>query len=233
MYRIAVSAVLVTALSMSGCGLIDPDITQFNLSLPDQEFTIDTAQWGLSGDATFPAIPCDPANDMCDDLTDLVCSSPECRGYCAPEQMTCRVEVSVALSESINLVEEKPELQTIDNQPFLQVTIDEVLYEVEENSLNFDSPEVRVYVAPQNVMSPDSPDARLVGIIETVPAMRSQAPTPMQLTSDGEGNLRDMMGDYRSVFNVIVGTTVDIGEGMEMPSGRAVARVAVDAHAGL
>ena len=233
MTRIALSGIFIAALGISGCGLIDPDITQFNLSLPDQEFTIDTSQWGLSGDATFPAIPCDPANDICEQLTDQVCSGPECVGFCDVERATCKVRVSVALSESINLVEEKPELQTIENQPFLKVTIDQVVYEVLENSLNFDSPEISVYVAPQNVMSPDSGDARLVGVIESVPAMRQLQSTAMVLSNEGEGNLKDMMGDYRSVFNIIAGTSVEIGEGMPMPSGRAVARVTVDAHAGL
>lgn len=233
MYRIAASGVFVAALALSGCGLIDPDITQFNLSLPDQEFTVDTSQWGLSGEAEFPGIPCDPANDICEQLTEQVCSGSECRGSCDAELLTCKVTVSVALSESINLVDEKPELQTIENQPFLQVTIDEVTYEVLENTLNFASPEIGVYVAPQNVMSPDSGDARLVGTIESVPAMRQQSATPMILTGEGEGNLRDMMGDYRSVFNIIAGTTVEIREGMPMPSGRAEVQVAVKAHAGL
>ena len=233
MYRIAVPGVFLVTLSLGGCGLIDPDITQFNLSLPDQEFTIDTSQWGLSGDAQFPSIPCDPQNDLCEQLTDAVCSGNECAGSCDVESMTCKVTVSVALSEPINLVEEKPELQTIQNQPFLEVTIDEVAYEVSENTLNFASPVVNLYVAPQNIMSPDSAEARLVGTIGSVPAMQPQSWSAMELTSVGEGNLREMMGDYRSVFNVIVGSTVEITAGMPMPSGRAVATVAVDAHAGL
>lgn len=227
---------LLTACALAGCGLIDPDITEFDLSLPEQEFIVDTSQWGLTDmGAEFPSIPCDPADDMCPALAAAICAEPDCSGTatCDVDTSTCKVTVPVALSRSINLVEEKPELQTIENQPFINVTIDEVEYEVLENTLNFDSPVIDLYVAPQNVMSPDSADARLVGTIGSVPAMNQLDWTPVQLAGSGENNLRQFMGDYRSIFNVIAGTVVEIEAGMPMPSGRAVARVRVDAHAGL
>lgn len=233
MHRLVLSSALISACSLFGCGLIDSNITEFNLSLPDQEFTIDTSQWNLMGDATFPGIPCQTTNDACPDLTAAVCDGPECTGICDGATNTCKVMVQVGLSQTINLVEEKPELQTIENQPFLNVTIDAVEYQIVENTLNFDSPGISLYVAPQNVMTPESNDARLVGTIEPIPAMRQLDWTPMNMNNAGENNLRDMMGDYRSIFNVIVGATVEITEGTPLPSGRAVARVGVDAHAGL
>jgi hypothetical protein len=222
--------------TLAGCGLIDPDITEFDLSLPEQEFIVDTSQWGLADTMTeFPTIPCDPADDMCATLASAVCAEPDCLGTatCDVDTSTCKVSVQVALSQSINLVDEKPELQTIENQPFINVTIDNVDYEVLENTLNFASPSIELYVAPQNIMSPGSADARLVGTLGSVPAMSQLDWTPMLMDNSGENNLRQFMGDYRSIFNIIAGAVVVLEAGMPMPAGRAVARVRVDAHAGL
>ena len=56
--------VLVVGLFGSGCGLIDSDITNFDIALPDEELTIDSADWQLSGDETLPAVDCS-AMDLC------------------------------------------------------------------------------------------------------------------------------------------------------------------------
>lgn len=227
------SVLLAALVSLTGCGLIDPDITQFDLSLPEKEFTVDASQWGTSDDAQFPSVPCTPDDDLCAEAMASYCDPGQCAGVCDAETSTCTATVLVALSQQINLVDEKPELKAIEDQPFIDVTIDSVEYQIVENTLNFDTPELVLYVAPLNVMNPDSPEAEVVGIIAPVPAGRQLDWTPVQLSDGGETSLRNFMGDFRSVFNVIVGARVDITGGMDMPAGRAVAHVRVDAHAGI
>ncbi len=233
MFRNSLLVVLVGLLVQSGCNLIDPDITHFDLSLPEKDFTVDTTQWGLADQGTFPTIDCMPENDICAQATQSVCEQGDCAGVCDAGTNLCKVTVTVALSRQIDLIAEKPELETIEQQPFINVTIDQVEYEVNENTLNFDSPALTLYVAPINVMDPASPEAEVVGTIEPVPAGRQLSWTDMSLGDQGEASLRDRMGDFRTVFNVIVGAEVDITAGMPMPIGRAVARLRVSAYAGL
>lgn len=233
MIRPIVLVAILNAALLSGCGLISSDITDFDLSLPQKEFTVDTSQWGLSGDAQFPAIPCSADNDICGQAAASYCDANQCTGVCDTTTSTCKASVLVALNQQINLVSEKPELETIEDQPFIDVTIDAVEYRVDENTLNFDSPEITLYVAPLNVMNPESPEAQAIGVIPPIPAGRQLDWTAIQLTPAGEAALRQFMGDFRSIFNVIVGARVEIAAGDTMPSGRAVAHVRVDAHAGL
>jgi hypothetical protein len=226
-------AMSLTAWSLSGCGLIDKDITYFDLSLPEQQFTIDTSQWGLSADPTFPAIPCSLEADICADATAAYCSADQCVGVCDGATGTCKARVLVALSQQINLIEEKPELQSINDQPIINVTIDTVEYRITENTLNFESPEITIYVAPINVISPLNPEARPIGTIAPIEASRQRGWTEVQFTPDGKASLRQFMGDYRSIFNVIVGAWAEIQAGDDMPAGRALTEIRVEAHAGL
>jgi hypothetical protein len=230
----AASAIfLAWCAALSACGLIDKDITYFDLSLPEEQFTVDTSQWGLAGDATFPAIPCAVETDICADAVNAYCGADQCAGVCDGASNTCTARVLVALSQQIDLVQEKPELQTIEDQPFIDVTIDAVKYRITENTLNFESPEITIYVAPVNVMSPDNPEAQPVGTIAPIEAGRQVDWIDVLLAPNGEASLRQFMGDYRSLFNVIVGAWAEIRAGDEMPTGRVVAEVRVEAHAGL
>jgi hypothetical protein len=224
---------LAWCMALSACGLIDKDITYFDLSLPEEQFTVDTSQWGLSADGTFPAIPCTVDNDICADAVTAYCGAEQCQGVCDGASNTCTARVLVALSQQIDLVQEKPELQTIEDQPFINVTVDAVKYRITENTLNFESPEITLYVAPVNVMSPTNPEAQPIGTIASLEAGRQIDWTDVQLAPNGEASLRQFMGDYRSLFNVIVGAWVEIQAGDSMPAGRAVAEVRVEAHAGL
>lgn len=230
---VAPAIFLAWCAALSACGLIDKDITYFDLSLPEEQFTVDTSQWGLSSDETFPMIPCTVDNDICADAVAAVCGADQCQGVCDGASNTCMARVLVALSQQIDLVQEKPELQTIEDQPFIEVTIDAVKYRIIENTLNFESPEITLYVAPVNVMNPDNPEARPIGTIAPIEASRQVDWTDVLLAPNGEASLRQFMGDYRSLFNVIVGAWAEIHAGDDMPTGRAVAEVRVEAHAGL
>lgn len=230
MYRWFLLAALLAG--ASGCGLIDSDITQFNLSIPPRTFTIDTEQWNLdTGTPVFPTLPCSPDADMCSDLVAGFCPPDRCSGACVND--LCEMTVQVSLWRGVDLYMEKPELQALDDQPFIEVAVDRVNYQVEENTLNFDTPQIDLYVAPQTVMNPSDPQAQAVGSIPAVPAGSQIGRMNLLLTGEGEGELRAFMGDYRTPFNLIVGTSITIRAGDSMPQGRIATAVSVDAHAGL
>jgi hypothetical protein len=224
---------LVALLAMvGGCGLVDPDITNFELLLPEKEFTMDTAQWNLSDDATFPEIPCAEEPGICSAGIGDVCGNEAlCFGSC--DGANCRAKVLVALYQPVNLYEERPELKTIDEQPLVTVTVDRVGYDVTENTLNVDSPELTVYVGPTTAMTPGDPQSRAVGTVAPIPAGTQQTHKDVNMTPEGRDDLRDFMKDYMTEFNIIVGAEVDLSAGDTMPHGRLTAIVYGNAHAGL
>jgi hypothetical protein len=216
----------------AGCGLIDSDITNFDLSLPDRSFTINTEQWNVdSSTTTFPDIPCSADMDICAEAVTAYCAADRCTGVCASD--LCEMTFQVSLWRDVDLYSEKPELQTIDNQPLVNVTIDNVHYQVTENTLNFDTPELVLYVAPKTVMNPSDPQARRIGVIPTVPAGSQSGAQDILVTPDGEVDLKAFMRDYRTPFNIIIGSEVTVQAGDPMPIGRIIADVGVEAHAGI
>ena len=226
-----VTATMMTA-GVSGCGIIDSDITQFDLSLPDRTFTIDTDQWNVdSSTTTFPDIPCSTDMDVCADAVTAYCGVDRCTGACVND--LCEMTVQVSLWRGVDLYNEKPELQTIDNQPLVNVTIDNVHYEVTENTLNFDTPELVLYAAPQAVMSPSDPEARRIGEIPSIPAGSQVSSQNLLVTPDGEVDLKAFMRDYRTPFNIIIGSEVTVQAGDPMPIGRIEAEIGVEAYAGI
>lgn len=224
--------VVAAVLSLTGCGLIDSDITNFELLLPEKEFSVDTAQWELSEDAAFPEIPCDTQPGICPTGIAVACGNETlCFGSC--DGVNCKATVLVALFQSVNMYDERPELKTIDEQPLVSVTIDRVAYDVTENTMNVDSPELTLYVGPATAMTPGDPLAQAVGTVAPVLAGTQPTEAQVNMTPEGREVLREFMKDYMTEFNIIVGAEVDIEAGDVMPSGRLTAKVYGNAHAGL
>jgi len=226
-----ISVAALTAL-LAGCGFIDPDITNFDLMLPEKEFTVDTAQWELSDDATFPAIPCAEQPGVCSAGISEVCGNEAlCFGSC--DGVNCKALVLVSLFQPVDLYDERPELKTIDEQPLVSVTVDRVAYDITENTLNIESPELTIYVGPSSTMTPGDPQAQPVGTVVPIPAGTQLTEAEVNMTPDGREDLSEFMKDYMTEFNIIVGAQVEISAGEPVPSGRLTAVVYGNAHAGI
>ena len=222
-----VSVALIVGLT--GCGLIDSDITDFNLSIDDKTFTVDTAQWELADQSTFPALDCSQM-DVCSAAVMQTCMSNNCFGSC--DGQNCQVLILVSLFVGIDLLDEHPELEEIDN--IVSVTVNKVEYEVTENTLTMATPEMDIYVAPATVMSPGDPQALAIGTIAPIAAMTpTTGPLEVNLTPEGRDHLRDFMKQYRTPFNIIVGAQVNIMAGDPIPQGLLDIDVRVTATAGL
>jgi hypothetical protein len=221
------------ALLVSGCGLISSDVTNFNLDLPDKKFSIDTMSWNVDEQRADAALntPCS-GTPQCMTAAEEVCAM-DCSGTCNPQQR-CTINLDVGLHTSINLLMEKPELQQINDKAVIEVEVDDLLYMVEQNTLNVATPEIGVYVAPMSVMDPTDPQAKKIGTIPMVDAMMSMtAAQKMTFTSDGRASLKTAMGNFKTPFNVIVGSTLTIAAGQPLPTGRLDAVIRIRAHAGL
>ena len=218
---------------VSGCGVISSDVTNFNLDLPDKKFTIDTMSWNVDQDMAMTALdtPCSGTN-QCMAAAESACAM-DCSGTCNPSAR-CTINLDVGLHTSVNLLAEKPELQQISDKGVIEVEIDDLLYLVEQNTLNVATPEIGIYVAPMSVMDPMDPMAKKVGTIPPVAAgMTTPSAQKMVFTPDGRANLTAAMGNFKTPFNVIVGSTLTMTSGMPIPQGRLDTLIRIRAHAGL
>jgi hypothetical protein len=225
---------------LSSCGLIDSDVTNFNLTLPDKAFSVDASGWQVNQTAadTFLAMSCSSAPTICSSAATQACPM-NCTGRCGTTSK-CELELNVSAYKSIDLVMEKPELNQINDQPVIKVTIDSVRYAVNANTLNVATPEMGVYVAPITVMDPKDPMAKKIGIIASVPAGATVASRDMTYTPEGKQLLVDTMSTYKNPFNVIVGTgggaddpKLVVKSGDPVPTGKLDAVIQINAHAGL
>jgi hypothetical protein len=227
-YSIAVAL----ALAAPGCGLIDPDITNFDLSMPERTFQVDTDSWQLTSMESFPEIACADNAGLCSVAISDHCGADQfCFGSC--DGSHCKVKVLVALFTEIDLFAEHRELEAIDERPLVTITIDKVTYEIVENTFNVFSPPLTMYVGPRTVMLPGDPQARAVGTIPSIAAGTTVGVTDVELTADGRDALRQYMREYRTPFNVIIGSELDIEAGDLVPQGRLVAKINVTAFAGI
>ena len=221
------------AVLVSGCGLISSDVTNFNLDLPDKSFTIDTMSWNVDQQMASTALntPC-TTSGQCMTAAENACQM-DCSGTCNPSAR-CTINLDVGLHTQINLLMEKPELQQINDKAIIEVEIDDVLYLVSQNSLNVATPEIGVYVAPMSVMDPTDPLAKKIGTIPPVAVgMTITTAQKMMFTPDGRTNLTNVMGSFKTPFNVIVGSTLTMTAGTPIPQGRLDAVIRIRAHAGI
>jgi hypothetical protein len=231
MRRLLAAAFLAGVLS-AGCGLVDPDITNFDLYIQDKMFTVDTQQWELQGVDAFTSTDCSATPGVCAVAAEQACAEGQCFGRCGLES-TCELQIVVALWQMVDTDAENPELETVADQPVIEVTIDSIAYEVTENSLNVATPELTIYAAPSTIMSPGDPEAREVGTIAPVAPATLIPSTDVVISQGGREVLSDFMGDYMNPFNIIVASEVIVGAGDTVPDGRLSASVRVRAHAGL
>jgi hypothetical protein len=226
-----VTAVILATL-FAGCGLVDSDITNFDLFVRDKDFTVDTEQWELQGVDQLVSTDCSQAMGICATAAENACTEGQCFGRCGLEG-TCELQVVVALWQMVDTNTENPELMQVADQPVVDVTIDSIAYQVVENNLSIETPELTVYVAPSTIMSPGDPEARAIGVIPPVASRMLVPETDIVISATGRDALADFMGDYMTPFNIIVGSDVVIGNGDPVPTGKVSAVVRVRAHAGL
>jgi hypothetical protein len=225
-------AAAMAATLAGGCGLIDPNITDFELRLPEKEITVDTGHWELADEASMPSVECAGMEGICQGGVNGICGADSvCFGAC--EDSTCKVLIAVALWNEFRLDEEVPELVEIDRRPLGSISVSRIHYAVTENTFNVESPEFTVHLAPQTVMSPGDPQAEQIGVIEPLDPGETVVARDVLVTDEGHDILQRYIRNYTTPFNLIIGATIELRAGDPMPMGKLVSIVRVDAHAGL
>src|ERR1051325_2305491 len=108
---------------VAGCGLISSDVTNFDLMLPDKKFTIDASGWTVDttktpfSNGTLASVPCSTST-VCSSAVAQVCPS-DCSGTCDPAASSCVLSLDVSRSLKVDLINEQPDLKTINDQPVI------------------------------------------------------------------------------------------------------------------
>ena len=220
-------------IAFAGCGLISSSATTYDLDLPAQTFSVDASGWQVQTASIndYLAKTCSPTSTLCATAANAACPM-NCTGSCDMAQQTCDLGLDIALHQTIDLLSEKPELKSIDGATtVLQVTVDSVDYEVTANSLTVATPPLSVYVAPMSVMDPKDAMAKLIGTIEVVDAGTTVTARPMVFSDGGQAALSATLANFKNPFNILVGGTLVLAHGDEVPRGKLDASVHVHAHA--
>jgi hypothetical protein len=117
------------------------------------------------------------------------------------------------------------EVPQLANAPsFGNLSIASISYEVRENSLTVDLPELTLTLAPAGVMNPKDASARTFGTIPAIPAGTMPSGNVM-LVDGAAGIFSSFASDLSKPFTFIGSTTVDVPSGSSTPSGRITVRV--------
>lgn len=226
MVRLAVGMI-----ALSGCGdLISSNITTYDLDLPAKSFSVDASGWQVTQTAADQYLEktCASTPMICATAATNACGA-NCSGSCDMTHHTCDLGLEISVHQTIDLVSEKPELKSVDG--VLHVTVDAMMYEVVDNSLNIATPPLSVYVAPMSVMDPDDPMAKLIATIDPVMEGTPLSERSMVFVEGGQDTLTATLSDFKNPFNVIVGGTLMLASGDAVPKGKLDANVHIKAHA--
>jgi hypothetical protein len=231
----ALSVQFLALLGLASCGLVDSNVADFDLTLPQKKFTVDASTWNVNEMAatTFLSTRCDSMPQICGQAAVNACKTSSCSGRCDTTSKTCVLGLGISTYQAIDLLTEKPELKTINDQPLIKVTIDKITYQVVSNTLNVDAPEMTVFIAPNTVMSATDPQAKAIGRIPSVGAGTTVMATPLEFIGTGKADLIAAMNNFKVPFNVIVGANITVNSLTQIPAGKLDAAVQITAHAGL
>ncbi len=227
-------AALALVVGVSSCGLVDTNVADFNLDLPEKQFTVDASSWNVNASAAsaFLSTSCAQMPTLCGQAAASVCKAATCTGMCDATSQTCVLSLGVSNYNTIDLVSEKPELKSINDQPIIKVSIDHVNYSVRANTLNVDSPAMTIYVAPATVMLASDAQAKAIGTIPVVPAGTTLPPTEIQFSETGRADLIAAMSNFKVPFNIIVGSALQVNSTTMIPAGKLESGIQITAHAG-
>jgi hypothetical protein len=225
------------ALAAGGaCNLFGSDLLSWDFALPEKEFTLNTdnyvpAEIKQLQPATMPTIAC-PGIDCCTGMTADECST---FGFSC-QAGACVAVPSVELSNAVNLAQEVPQLQQVaSNIPsFAHVTLKRLNLARYSNTLNYDTPEIEIYLCPEAATSIEDLDqsgAALCRQLGTLPPIAKgtscdqSCTAEVALTADGAQVFETFVKNFRQTFKFFVRATSQFEPGDPVPSGQFTATI--------
>jgi hypothetical protein len=221
--------ILAAVLCAAGCGLISSDVDDFPLGMPEHPFAVDADAWQLKVTGDVPSVPC---SADCATATTTFCEENDvCSASCGAND-SCQVDLGISIYQMFHLALEQPELMAIDAQASIDVSVDSLVFVVEENTLSRETPPLSVYLAPLTVTDVNDAGAQLIGTIEPI-ATGFVGNGAITFTGDGKATMEAYMKDFRTPFNVLVSGSLAVQGGDAVPMGRLSGHITAIAHASL
>jgi hypothetical protein len=193
---------------VSGCGLINTDITKVRFALPSRTYQFNATGFTVATDNSV-AIPCTTDAECL--TTPFVCDTGVCTAVFPVTQHT-----------EMNLKQEASELSGVTS--VVDISIESISYSVTTNTLNVDLPPVQIFLAPSGVTDPADPRAMLFGTVPSV-AAGDTASGEVILAANAGAVFKSFTRDLNTPFTFIAATTVKIASGSGIPSGQLVVSV--------
>jgi len=223
-------------LAGTGCGLIDSDVTNFDLTLPDKNFTIDATGWQVDQQAamTYLDTSCASMPTICATGAMAACGPDDCTGACNATTQRCELSLEVSLYQAIDLLHREAGAQVDQRRAGDQGDARQRDLRGHGQHAHVATPVMTIYVAPISVMEPTDPLAKPIGTIPPVPANTTiLTPANIMFTGTGRADLIAAMSTFKTPFNIIVGSTLVVTQGQPVPAGKLDAVVHIKGHAGL
>jgi hypothetical protein len=228
---------LVAVAGGTRCDLFGSDLLSWDFALPEKSFTLDTASFVPAAikaldPATMPTIDC-PTIDCCTGLTAADCAT---FGF-ACQANACVAVPSVELSNPINLSQEVPDLQTVaSNIPsFTHVTLKRLYLSSYSNTLNYDTPEIELWLCPEAATSVEDTGADGAALCQQLGTLApitkgsscsANCTADVQLTPNGAQVFETFVKNFRTTFKIFVKATSQFEPGDPIPAGSFTATVA-------
>jgi hypothetical protein len=212
------------------CDLFGEDLLSWDFALPEESFTVDTGNfvpsWIQQQGVTMPAIDC-PAVDCCAELSATDCAT---FGFGCQDD-ACVAVPKVELSNSINLSQQVPELNDVaSNIPsFAHVTLKRLWLSRYSNTLNYDTPEIELYLCPEAATSVEDQDqggaplCQKLGTLAPITKGTScsiSCAADVQLTADGAQVFETFVRNFRQTFKLFAVAVSQFEPGDPIPSGQ-------------
>jgi hypothetical protein len=222
--RVLGSLAVLTAIFTAGasCDLLS-EATSFTICTDPETITIDTSQLGLTvNGAVIPVVDCSQ-QDLCSQAAQQVtCGGAgyQCEVVCGPSK-TCEVDATAWHYEDVDL-SQKIQNQ-LQSQAIEKVTLERVSYAVTQNTLNFDTPQLSLYLGSQAMTQPDN-NSTLFGTMPPVPA-GTKADGVLQPTPQGQSALNGFVRNYKTPFRILGEANLVFPSGAALPSGSLTATI--------
>lgn len=219
---------LVVALplfSAGGCGLLE-DATSFTVCTDPQQIVVDAAELGVTMPvASVPAISC-ASQDICAAASDqLACGgqSYDCDIVCGSSG-NCQIDGTAYHYAPVDLSKNSDFNSKVGSKALDKVSLERVEYQVTENTLNFDTPQLAVFVGPTTALKPSDAGVTAFANMPAVPA-GTQPTGNLTPTSEGQAALSGYVQNYQTPFHILGSASMTFESGAALPAGRMTATI--------
>jgi hypothetical protein len=210
MRRLIVASLLVGA---AGCGLISSDVAAIKFNLPPRMYSFDSSTFGVPAGLS-QEVPCGAGQlvvDCCNPPAPL--PAPDCSTtQIACEQNengmdVCTAQATVSQSQVMNLGQEVQQLSGLTG--LVSISIKQISYRVDANTLDVTVPDVSLYLAPSGVTDANDPGAKKFGTLPSIAAGTTPS-GDVVLEPNAAAVLESFTRNIQSPFTFIAATTLKV-----------------------